>query len=91
MYAVYLFGKVIAFITNMLPLRRSCCVWQCSKDLQSHNALWVTPCWRWILFLLCIPLLFDGQEWFKCSLYLAFRLLRYRWYGHLVWHWSDIS
>ena len=85
------FSEVIVFITNTLSLRRSCWVWQCSKDLQSHNAIWVAPFCRRSLRLLCIPRLLDGQGWFRQGLPLALRLLRYHWFDHLVRYRSNIS
>ena len=75
----------------MLSLRRPCCVWQCSKDLQPHNAFWVTPCRRRILFFLCIARLLDGQGRFQHGLSLALRFLCHRRFTYLVQYRSDIS
>jgi hypothetical protein len=91
MYADHLFSEVIAFVTNTLSLRRTCCLWQCSKDLQSHNTLWLASCCRRTLLLLCIPRLLDGQPQFQRSIWLVLRVHHYRWFNHLVRYRSDIS
>ena len=90
MYADHLFSEAIAFVTNTLSLRRSCCLWQCSEDLQSHNALWLATCCRRTLLFFCISRLLGGHGHFRQSLYLALRVHHYRWIDHLVRYRSDI-
>ena len=80
-----------ALVTNTLSHRRSCCVWRCSKDIQSYNAFWITlRCCRSLL-LLCVPRLHDAREQLRYRFYLARQFLRYRWFDHLVRYRSDIS
>ena len=81
--------SVNPLVTNTLSRRRTCCLWQCPKDLQSHNALWLAPRCSRTLLLLCISRLLAGQS--RRSLWLALQLLHYRWFGHMVWYRSDIS
>jgi len=82
--------SVIVRVTNTSYLRRSCCLWQCPEDLQSHNAPWFTPRRGRTLFLLRIPRVPDDLERLWRSLFLVLWLLLHIRFGHMVWYRSDI-